>query len=334
MTDARSFVISFRSAATAAGIASARSRPCLSEPLPSSPMSAIRRDGWMDSVVGVAGARCAGLGVTTATLAVAAPAPRVHDDAASAIAPSWLQRAVRRRWAEKSLLAQLSAALVVGCAAVVITGLPVLAMAGGAAAVAAVRGAVAARARAKQVVRQDAVLDGERMMRPLLVTGANRVPAAIAVLAERGPAPLRAEFRIIAATSVGRRQAWSAARQRVGEPLFDMLAAAVLIQSPGGGELAPLFADLEASVSGAQEVEREARALQAQARSAAAIIVSLPIAFLVILSGLRSPYLDAYHTFGGQAFLLAMLGLIACSYVWIRRLLLLPGLQGVRLSDA
>jgi Flp pilus assembly protein TadB len=288
----------------------------------------------MGLMLEVAAALSAGLGVTTATLAVAAPAPRVHDDADYVAAPSWLERAMRRRWDDKSLFAQLSAALVAGCAAVVITGLPVLAVAGAAAAVAAVRGAIAARARAKQVVRQDAVLDAVRMMRQLLETGATSVPAAIAVLAERGPAPLRSEFRIIAATSVGRRQAWSAARQRVGEPLFDMLAAAVLIQSPGGGELAPLFADLEASVSGAQEVEREARALQAQARSAAAIIVSLPIAFLVILSGLRSPYLDAYHTFGGQAFLLAMLGLMACSYVWIRRLLLLPGLQGVRLSDA
>ena len=282
----------------------------------------------------VAAALSAGLGVTTATLAVAAPAPLLHDDLESAAAPSRLERALRSRWDEKTLIAQLSAAVVAGCAAVVITGLPVLAVAGAAAAVAGVRGVAAARTRAKQVARQDAVLDAVRMMRQLLETGATSVPAAIAVLAERGPAPLRSEFRIIATTSVGRRQAWSAARQRVGEPLFDMLAAAVLIQGPGGGELAPLFADLEASVSGAQEVEREARALQAQARSAAAIIVSLPIAFLVILSGLRSPYLDAYHTFGGQAFLLAMLGFMACSYVWIRRLLLLPGLQGVRLSDA
>jgi Flp pilus assembly protein TadB len=145
---------------------------------------------------------------------------------------------------------------------------------------------------------------------------------------------LRSEFRIIAGTSVGRRQAWSAARQRIGEPLFDMLAAAVLIQSPGGGELAPLFADLEASVSGAQEVEREARALQVQARSAAAIIVSLPIVFLVVLSALRSPYLDAYHSLAGQTFLLFMLAVMACSYVWMRRLLVLPGLQRVRLSDA
>ncbi len=295
----------------------------------------------------VAAALCAGLGVTAATLAVAAPAPPSPDDL---VAASWLRRIVRRRWSEENALAaaagwsgpgaaglaaaEVSVAAVGGCAAALITGLPVLALAGAVGAVAVVRGAVAARARAQQVLRQDAVLEAVRMLRQLLETGANGVNTAIAVLGERGPAPLRSEFRIIAATSVGRRQAWSAARQRVGEPLFDLLAAAVLIQSPSGGELAPLFADLEASVSGAQEVEREARALQVQARSAAAIIVSLPIVFLVVLSTLRSPYLDAYHTLAGQAFLLAMLGVMACCYVWMRRLLLLPGLQRVRLGDA
>ena len=113
-----------------------------------------------------------------------------------------------------------------------------------------------------------------------------------------------------------------------------MLAAAILIQGPGGGELAPLFADLEASVSAAQEVEREARALQVQARSASSIIVALPIAFLVVLSTLRSPYLDAFRHPAGEAFLLAMLAVMGCSYLWMRRLLQLPGMERLRLSDA
>jgi len=172
------------------------------------------------------------------------------------------------------------------------------------------------------------------MLRQLLETGATNVQQAVDILGQRGPAPLRSEFRLIAGATSGRRQAWSAARARIAEPLFDMLAAAVLIQGPGGGELAPLFADLEASVSAAQEVEREARALQVQARSASSIIVSLPIAFLVVLSALRSPYLDAFHKPAGEVFLLAMLSVMGCSYVWMRHLLRLPGLERVRLSDA
>lgn len=295
----------------------------------------------------LAAALCAGLGVTAAILAVAVPAPAALDDEA---APGWLRRSASKWWRDENALAvgagwiihgaagfavvQAVAAAAVGCGAVLLTGLPVLGAAGAVAGVALVRGPVVARMRSRQVVRQDAVLDAVRMLRRLLETGATSVHAAVAVLGERGPAPLRSEFRIIAGTSVGRRQAWSAARRRIGEPLFDLLAAAVLIQGPAGGELAPLFADLEASVSGAQEVEREARALQVQARSAAAIIVSLPIVFLVVLSTLHSPYLNAYHNAAGQAFLLAMLAVMACSYVWMRRLLVLPGLQRVRLTDA
>jgi Flp pilus assembly protein TadB len=295
----------------------------------------------------VAAALCAGLGVTAAILAVAVPPPDAIDEE---VVPSRLRRYVSARWMGEKALAggagwtihgavglavvQALVAVAVACGAGLITGLPVLGAAGAVAGVALVRGTVGARMRSRQVIRQDAVLDAVRMLRHLLETGATSVHAAVAVLGERGPAPLRSEFRIIAGTSVGRRQAWSSARRRIGEPLFDMLAAAVLIQGPVGGELAPLFADLEASVSAAQEVEREARALQVQARSAAAIIVSLPIVFLVVLSTLRSPYLDAYHNPEGQAFLLAMLAVMACTYMWMKRLLLLPGLQRVRLSDA
>lgn len=295
----------------------------------------------------VAAALCAGLGVTAAILAVAVPPPHTIDEE---VVPSRLRRYLSTRWIGEQALAggagwtihgavglaavQASVAVAFAGGAAVVTGLPVLGAAGAVAGVAIVRGTVAARMRSRQVIRQDAVLDAVRMLRHLLETGATSVHAAVAVLGERGPAPLRSEFRIIAGTSVGRRQAWSSARQRIAEPLFDMLAAAVLIQGPVGGELAPLFADLEASVSAAQEVEREARALQVQARSAAAIIVSLPVLFLVVLSTLRSPYLDAYHNPEGQAFLLAMLAVMACTYVLMKRLLLLPGLQRVRLSDA
>jgi tight adherence protein B len=232
------------------------------------------------------------------------------------------------------MVLEVSAALAAAGCATSMTGLIVLAFPAAAAGAAAVRGAVKARSRAQQVMRQDAVLDATRMLRQLLETGATSVNQAIGLLAERGPIPLRQEFRLIAVRSIGRRQAWKDARERIGEPLFDMLAAAVLIQRPGGGELVPLFADLESSVTAAQEVEREARALQAQARSASTIIVSLPIAFLLILSTIHSPYLDAFHQPAGEAFLLAMLGVMAAGYVWMRRVLKLPGLQRVRLADA
>ena len=291
----------------------------------------------------VAAAIAAGLAVFTAVLAIAAPPP-------PSTRPRRLDSWLRRWWARQQamvgdaavpsigagrfLAVQLAAGVAGGLFAEALTGLPVLGLPGVLGGAALVRGAFAARARSRQAARQDAVLDAVRMLRQLLETGATSVNQAIAVLAERGPLPLRGDFRAISARSVGRRQAWKQARERIAEPLFDMLAAAVLIQRPGGGELVPLFADLEASVSAAQEVEREARALQGQARSASTIIVALPVAFLLILSALHSPYLDAFRRPEGELFLLAMLATMAAGYAWMRRLLELPGLQRVRLTDA
>ena len=285
----------------------------------------------------------AGVAATTAIVAVALPLPE-------AAPPRWVVQHLGRWMAAQDATAraaglpwfggealvsgQLAAGLGFAVAAATLTGLPVLAVPGATAGVALTRAVVDGRARARQAARQDAVLEAVRMLRQLLDTGATSVNQAIAILAERGPHELRGEFRTVASRAVGRRQAWRDARERIAEPLFDMLAAAVLIQKPGGGELAPLFADLESTVSAAQEVEREARALQAQARSASTIIVALPAAFLVVLSALHSPYLDAFHSLTGQAFLLAMLAVMAAGYAWMRRLLELPGLRRVRLRDA
>lgn len=288
-------------------------------------------------------AMAAGLGVLAAALALAAPVQRPE-------APAWIRAPWARWWASREALVadagiglidarlllalEIAAAIICGFVAAAVTGLPVLAVAGAFGGASLMQAAVTSRARHRRVQRQDAVLDAVRLLRQLLATGATGLTQAISVLAERGPLPLRKEFSVIAARSVGRRQAWKEARDRVAEPLFDMLAAAVLVQRPGGGELVPLFADLESSVTAAQEVEREARALQAQARSASSIIVALPLVFLFVLSALHSPYLDAFRHLDGELFLLAMLLVMAAGYAWMRRLLDLPGLQRVRLSDA
>jgi Flp pilus assembly protein TadB len=295
----------------------------------------------------VAAALSAGLGTLAASMAVSAPRAVSTAGTPTKLTPprfigQWWKAetslATRAGWpwlnGRRLLALQIVVAIGGAITAEALTGLPALAAPGALGAASAARAIVAARARSQKVIRQDAVLEAVRMLRQLLETGAASVHQAIQILGQRGPAPLRSEFRAIAATTAGRRQAWTSARERIAEPLFDMLAAAVLIQGPGGGELAPLFADLEASVSAAQEVEREARALQVQARSASSIIVSLPIAFLVVLSTLHSPYLDAFHSPVGEAFLLAMLGIMGCSYIWMRRLLRLPGLERVSLSDA
>src|SRR5713226_4784949 len=207
-----------RLAQTAGGTGLVRLRLCPNAHIQSSPGPASRRDSWTISMLEVGAALCGGLGVTAAILTVAVPPPAAVDETA---VPFWLHRYLSLRWQDEKALAagsgwtirgaaglavvQAAVAIGVGSGAALLTGLPVLGAAGAVAGVALVRGPVAARMRSLQVIRQDAVLDAVRMLRQLLETGATSVPAAIAMLGERGPAPLRAEFRIIAGTSVGRR---------------------------------------------------------------------------------------------------------------------------------
>lgn len=259
---------------------------------------------------------------------------------ASPAGPSSLPVLVARRIPDlrrvgdgRLLLSGACAGMVAGVAAWALTGMPALAAAASVLGAGALAGALRARINARRRERQDAVLAAVRMLRQLLETGAVGVSAGLDVLAERGPVALRPEFASIAGGG-GRPAAWAAARARVGEPLFDLLAAAVLVQRPGGGQLGPLFASLEEAVTGVYEVEREAAALQVQARSASTLILCLPLAFLAVMCLLRSPYLDVYRTPAGQLFLAGMLLVMGAAHVVVRRWLRLPEEPRLELVDA
>lgn len=221
---------------------------------------------------------------------------------------------------------QVAPALAAGLAADLLGGLPILALAVAVAAGGASRMALRVRAGVVAKRRQDAVLEAVRMLRGLLEAGGTGVQDALGVLSRRGPGPLRHEFAAIVAASRtgGHKRAWAGARERIADPVFDLLVAALMVQKPSGGSLAPLLADLEESVAAIHEVAREAEALQIQARSAAALVAMLPVAFLLALSAFHSPYLDAYRNPTGAAFLATMLAVVGASYLWILRWLRLP----------
>jgi len=257
-------------------------------------------------------------------------AARWERETVMAAATSW------RGFGPGRLLASEAAAAGLGalCAAVV-TGLVPLVLVGVAGGAGGVRLAAMMRVAALRRRRQDAVLEAVRLLRQLLETGGVGVQQGLAVLAERGPELLRQEFgHIVAAGASGRQaQAWAAAKSRLAEPVFDLLAAAIAVQRPAGGRLGPLFADVEESVTALYEVAREGEALQTQARSAAVFILVLPIAFLTFLAASHSSYLDVYRQPVGEIFLTAMLAVMGLSYVWMRRWLRLPEPPRLSLSD-
>src|SRR4029077_14871790 len=87
----------------AAGIGLVRSRPRPNAYRQSSRECASHRDSWTVSMLEVAAALCAGLGVTAAVLAVALPPPAPPDEVPRL---SWPYRFLRRRWAEEVALAE------------------------------------------------------------------------------------------------------------------------------------------------------------------------------------------------------------------------------------
>ncbi len=255
---------------------------------------------------------------------------RLEREAALAAATGW-----PRFDAVRLLMTQLAAAGLGALCGAAVTGLVPLMLAGAVGGGGSIRLAALLRAAALRRRRQDAVLESVRLLRQLLETGGVGVQQGLAVLAERGPELLRAEFgRIVAAGASGRQaQAWAAAKTRVGEPVFDLLAAAIAVQRPAGGRLGPLFADVEESVTALYEVAREGEALQTQARSAAVFILVLPVAFLTFLAATHSSYLDVYREPAGTAFLTSMLAVMGASYLWMRRWLALPEPPRLDLSD-
>ena len=271
-------------------------------------------------------AAVAGLGVCVAVLAAGGFGVDVRE-LARRLEP------LAARFAGPQTMVEVISAGAGAAGAWLLTGMPALVAAGGVLGVGVLRGALNTRALRLRREKQDAVLAAVRTLRQLLQTGAVGVPAGIALLAERGPVPLRSEFGAIQAAG-GSGAAWAGARRRVAEPIFDLLAAAVLVQRPGGGELSPLFRELEESVAAVYEVEREAAALQVQARTASTLILCLPLAFLAVMCLLRSPYLDAYRSAPGQAFLAAMLAVMGGAHLLIRRWLLLPEEPRLELADA
>jgi tight adherence protein B len=148
-------------------------------------------------------------------------------------------------------------------------------------------------------------------------------PAAVALVADGGPAVLRRDFASFHARlrSGGLAEAvngLAAAGERTADTVALLLRAG-LLELPAGG-LAPLLRELAEVLSERFEAREKARSRAATLRLEAAVLALSPIALLLIV-GLASPgYLDAYRTPGGT--LVGALGalLIFGCYLLMRRL--------------
>ena len=114
-------------------------------------------------------------------------------------------------------------------------------------------------------------------------------------------------------------------REQVAEPVFDTVAAAlVMSHRVGGRNLGAVLDSLSRSVRQSVQVERELRAHQAKNVLSARIIAALPLVLILAVRSLNPGYLEVFSSPAGQGLLALCLLSVAVGYALMLRATHLP----------
>jgi tight adherence protein B len=162
-------------------------------------------------------------------------------------------------------------------------------------------------------------------LRDSIATGFS-VQEGLVALARNGPEALRPEFATLAREMrlLGFAPALGAMRERLADPVFDVVAASLLLNDRLGGRNVSQVLDRLAHATRAQLlVQEELQAFQARNVLSARIVAAVPLVLLVVIRNLNPRYLALFDDWSGQLLLLGCLGSIAVGYLgmlWITRL--------------
>ncbi|MCC6387444.1 MAG: type II secretion system F family protein [Dehalococcoidia bacterium] len=182
-----------------------------------------------------------------------------------------------------------------------------------------------------QTAVQSALADAVDSLRSAVRSGMS-VEEALGSLARSGPEVLRPaladlarDLRVSSFEDAVRRT-----RERLADPVFDTVAAALLTSHRvGGRNLSTILEALSRSVRQTIQVEQELRAHQAKNVLSARIIAALPLALILIIRGLNPGYLDVFSSATGQAILALCLLSVGLGYTGMLRTTRLPGEERV-----
>ena len=152
-------------------------------------------------------------------------------------------------------------------------------------------------------------------------------PAAVALLGEAGPIPLRSEFsrlhtRLRSDGLAAALDQLAAAPERTAGTVALLLRAG-LVELPAGG-LAPMLRDLSVMLSDRFEAREKARTKASSLQLEAAILALSPIVLLLLVGAASPAYLAAYKTAAGTAVAVAGgIAIFAC-YLLMRHLGRIP----------
>ncbi|MHB1131020.1 MAG: type II secretion system F family protein [Chloroflexota bacterium] len=170
-----------------------------------------------------------------------------------------------------------------------------------------------------------ALVEAMAQLRDSIATGFS-VQEGLVALARNGPEALRPEFATLAREMrlLGFAPALGAMRERLADPVFDVVAASLLLNDRLGGRTVRPVLDRLAHATRAQlRVQEELRAFQARNVLSARIVAAVPLVLLVVVRNLNPRYLALFDDWAGQLLLLGCLGSIALGYLgmlWITRL--------------
>jgi tight adherence protein B len=148
-------------------------------------------------------------------------------------------------------------------------------------------------------------------------------PAAVSLLGEAGPVPLRVEFtsfqaRLRAAGLEAALDGLARAGERTSDTVALLLRAG-LLELPAG-RLAPLLRELSEVLGERFEAREKARTRGSSLQVEAAVLALSPIVLLLLLGAASPGYLDAYKTVAGTIVATVGSALIFGCYLLMRRL--------------
>jgi tight adherence protein B len=173
---------------------------------------------------------------------------------------------------------------------------------------------------------QTAMVGAIGQLRDAIRTGLS-VPDAFVGLARGGPAVLRPELTTLVREMrlIGFEPAIGAMRDRLADPLFDVVAASLVLNDRLGGRNVSQVLDRLAHATRAQlRIQDELRALQARNVLSARIVAAIPLVVLVVIRQLNPTYLSIFSDWWGQVLLAACLLSIFVGYVGMRWMTRLP----------
>jgi tight adherence protein B len=230
------------------------------------------------------------------------------------------------------VLSSLVVGMAVGGAAWLVLGWPCVAAVAGLVGTALPAWYLRHRRDVRRAELQQALAEAVDALRSSVRVGMS-IEEALAALAHQGPAPLRPALRELARDLrlAGFEAAITRTREHLADPVFDTVAAALLMaHRVGGRNLGPVLDSLERAVRGAARVEREVRAQQARNVLSARIIAALPLGLVVAIRGLNPTYLDPFTEPAGQLLLAGCLLSVAAGYALMLRAARLPALPRSR----